>query len=81
MTAHDGAKTPAELLALVDQVEQAGGWLVLLFHGVGADHLAVTLEAHCALLDRLLQRRDRLWTAPFGTVAQHVKWMRERPAP
>jgi peptidoglycan-N-acetylglucosamine deacetylase len=69
----DGAKSPEELVALVDAAEQSGGWLVLLFHGVGGDHLPVAREAHEALLEHLSQRRDRLWTERFGTVAAHVR--------
>jgi peptidoglycan/xylan/chitin deacetylase (PgdA/CDA1 family) len=69
----DGA-LPAE--ALVERVEGAiasGGWLVFLFHGVGADHLAVDRAAHTALVAHLAQRRDAVWTERFGTVAAHVR--------
>jgi peptidoglycan/xylan/chitin deacetylase (PgdA/CDA1 family) len=75
--AHDGARTPAELIALVDQAEATGGWLVLLFHGVGGDHLAVRLDAHAALLDHLSRRRGTIWTERFGAVAAHVQSRRE----
>jgi hypothetical protein len=75
--AHDGAKTPAALIALVDEAAATGGWLVLLFHGVGGDHLAVTSEAHAALLDHLSQRRETIWTERFGAVAAHVRSRRE----
>jgi peptidoglycan/xylan/chitin deacetylase (PgdA/CDA1 family) len=78
--AHDGAKTPAELIALVDEAEATGGWLVLLFHGVGGDHLAVTLEAHAALLAHLSQRRETIWTERFGAIAAHVRSRRELAA-
>lgn len=71
--AHDGARTKTELIALVDEAEATGGWLVLLFHGVGGDHLAVTSEAHAALLDHLSQRRGAIWTERFGAVAAHVR--------
>lgn len=69
----DGARSADELLALVEAAEQSGGWLVLLFHGVGGDHLSVSLEAHEALLDHLSRRRDRLWTERFGAVAAQVR--------
>jgi peptidoglycan/xylan/chitin deacetylase (PgdA/CDA1 family) len=71
--AHDGARSTAELLALVDQAEAERGWLVLLFHGVGADHLPVSADAHAALLRHLAQRRDSIWTERFGAVAAHVR--------
>jgi peptidoglycan-N-acetylglucosamine deacetylase len=71
--AFDGAREAAELIALCEQAEASGGWLVLLFHGVGADHLAVTLKAHAALLEHLGRCRDVLWTESFGNVASHVR--------
>lgn len=76
--AHDGARTPAELVALVEGVLDAGGWLVLLFHGVGGDHLPVAAESHAALLDHLARRRDSVWTDTFGAVAAHVRAERAR---
>ncbi len=76
--AHDGAKSPAELIALVEQAVAQGGWLVLLFHGVGGDHLPVELAAHQALLEHLARRRTDVWTERFGAVAQHIKAERGR---
>jgi len=71
--AFDGARAPSELIDLCEQAEATGGWLVLLFHGVGADHLAVTLEAHAALVEHLGRRRESLWTESFRNVASHVR--------
>lgn len=70
--AHDGAKSPEELVALVERAVAEGGWLVLLFHGVGGDHLPVRSEAHAALIEHLARRTDSVWTERFGTVAAHV---------
>lgn len=75
--AHDGAKSADELIALVDRAEAEGGWLVFLFHGVGGDHLPVTLEAHEGLLAYLAQSRGQVWTERFGTVARHVRTQRQ----
>jgi peptidoglycan/xylan/chitin deacetylase (PgdA/CDA1 family) len=71
--AHDGAKSGRELIELVEEAEAAGGWLVFLFHGVGGDHMAVTLDAHGALLEHLARRGDALWTERFARVAAHVR--------
>lgn len=68
----DGARTAEELCQLLDEAEATGGWLVLLFHGVGGDHLAVALEAHEALLEQLTKRRGAIWTETFRNVAAHV---------
>jgi peptidoglycan/xylan/chitin deacetylase (PgdA/CDA1 family) len=69
----DGARSAAELIELVDRAEAEGGWLVLLFHGVGGDHLAVSLDAHAELLAHLTRRRSSIWTGTFRNVAQHVQ--------
>jgi peptidoglycan/xylan/chitin deacetylase (PgdA/CDA1 family) len=74
--AHDGAKPAQELIALVERAEAEGGWLVLLFHGVGGEHLAVELDAHAALLEHLDRRRGSVWTERFGTIAAHVREQR-----
>src|SRR6185295_17066516 len=84
--AFDGARGGDELIELCERAEASGGWLVLLFHGVGADHLAVTLDAHAALLQHLARRSEQLWTGSFRAVAQHVRAARSarevpRPAP
>lgn len=56
---HDLAAVDAAGLdgpALIEEVERAvrrGGPIVLVFHGVGGDHLAVSAAAHAALLAHL----------------------------
>lgn len=76
----DGARSAAELVALLDEAEAAGGWLVLIFHGVGADHLTVALEAHEALLEQLTKRRGAIWIETFRNVAAHVSACRANGA-
>lgn len=76
----DGARPSEELIARVDDAIRRGGWLVLLFHGVGADHMAVERGAHTALLRHLERRRDAVWTDRFGTVAAHVREQRAAQA-
>jgi peptidoglycan/xylan/chitin deacetylase (PgdA/CDA1 family) len=78
--AHDGAKSAAELVALVEQAVQHNAWLVLIFHGVGGDHIAVAEEAHAHLLAHLSRRRSEVWTERFGVVAAHVAAERARAA-
>jgi peptidoglycan/xylan/chitin deacetylase (PgdA/CDA1 family) len=75
--AFDGAKTAEELLGLVDRAVAERGWLVVLFHGVGGDHLPVDRSAHAALARHLGSRRAEVWTERFGTVAAHVQAQRQ----
>jgi peptidoglycan/xylan/chitin deacetylase (PgdA/CDA1 family) len=50
------------LIALVEQAASARALVLLVFHGVGAEHLSVTTAAHDALLDHLARERRRFWT-------------------
>lgn len=47
-----GASGP-ELIAVVERAAAVGGLASIVFHGVGGDHLAVSAEAHEALLAHL----------------------------
>jgi peptidoglycan/xylan/chitin deacetylase (PgdA/CDA1 family) len=68
-----------ELISWVDRALADGGWLVVTFHGVagGRDNLAVSAEAHEALLSYLEQHRNSVWTERFGTVAAYVRAARK----
>lgn len=69
---YDGSgKTASGFRALVEQARKKGGWLIIMFHGVGGDHLSVDADAHAALLDALQAAPD-VWTAPYGKVAAWV---------
>lgn len=65
-----------ELIALVEQAGRLGTMLTLTFHGIGADHLAVSTQAHDALLDHLASHRDTYWVATFLDVMQHLRAQR-----
>lgn len=60
--AFDADVTGAELIAWVQEAVRGGGLTVLLFHGVGGEHLPVPAEAHAELLDWLAANRDLVWT-------------------
>lgn len=64
-------RNAAGLKALVETARQKGGWLILMFHGVGGDHLSLEADAHAALLDAL-QADPKVWTVPFGKAAAWV---------
>lgn len=60
--AFDADVTGAEMIAWVRQTIDGGGMAVLLFHGVGGEHLPVPAEAHAELLDWLVAHRAEVWT-------------------
>jgi hypothetical protein len=45
----------------------------LLFHGVGAEHLSVTREAHDQLLDHLAKNKSRFWTDSFVNIMESAR--------
>lgn len=49
----------SELIAVVERAAAVGGLASLIFHGVGGDHLAVSAEAHEALLAHLAAHPQR----------------------
>jgi len=65
-------KTPDQLVDFVRQVELDGGWLIIMFHGVGSEHLSVTVEQHDRLVSYLDRHRPTVWTDTFLQVAQYV---------
>jgi hypothetical protein len=88
-----GSQSPDQLRAMVDQVNAQKGWLVLLFHGVGAEtmcpnlnyqptvcminYLTTPAASHQALVEYLDQKKAEVWTAPFKEVAQRLQSLRQ----
>jgi sialate O-acetylesterase len=71
--------TAAEMIAWVQEAVPSGALAVFTFHGVGGGHnINVSREEHRKLLAWLNANRDRVWTAPFFEVMQHVLAERKR---
>lgn len=70
--AFDADVTGAELIAWVQEAVRGGGLTVLLFHGVGGEHLPVSAEAHTELLDWLAANRDLVWTTTLQQALDHA---------
>ncbi len=71
--AHDGAMGADACLALVREALARGHWLVFLFHGIGAEHLPISVEEHAALLDGLKALGRDLWVGTFGDVGDYLR--------
>ena len=69
-TSSDGS----DLLAFVDRAVSTGGWAVIGMHGVSelGEYLQLAQPAHDKLLAYLAEHASRIYTAPFGTVADVV---------
>lgn len=62
-----------QLIALVEKAAVQGALVSLLFHGVGAEHLSVTREAHDQLLDHLAKHRNRFWIDSFVNIMENAR--------
>ena len=62
-----------QLIALVEKAAAQHAVVSLLFHGVGAEHLSVTREAHDALLDHLAKHKARFWTDSFVNILENAR--------
>jgi len=65
--------TAEQLIALVEEAAARQALVAVVFHGVGAEHLSVTRQAHDALLDHLAKHKDRFWTDSFVHVMGYVR--------
>ena len=65
--------TGEQLIALVEKAAAQRAVVSLLFHGVGAEHLSVTREAHDLLLDHLAKNKARLWTDTMVNVMLNAR--------
>ena len=66
-------KSGEELIAYVDQIIDDGGFGTLTFHGVGAEYLSVTHDAHAALLAHLKAREGDIWVGTFKEISDYVR--------
>lgn len=64
--------TGAQLIARVEEAARQGTMVSFTFHGIGGDYLAVSNEAHDALLKHLAAHPDIYWVAPFVDIMRHV---------
>lgn len=61
-----------QLIARVEEAARRGTLVSFTFHGIGGDYLAVSNEAHDALLQHLAAHPDVYWVAPFVDIVQYV---------
>ena len=61
---------------LIDRIEaeasKGTGVLNIVFHGIGGDHLAVSVEAHDQLLEYLDDNRDKYWVDSYISIMKYA---------
>ena len=65
-----------ELIAYIEQAAEKGTLAVFMFHGVGANHMRVSREAHKELLAYLTEHSDRFWVATFSDIIDYIRTKR-----
>ena len=65
--------TGLQLIAIVKQAAARGTMANLTFHGVGADYLAVSRDAHDELVRYLAENRRTYWTDTFVSIMKYVR--------
>lgn len=65
--------TGAQLIAVVKEAAAKGTMANFTFHGIGAEHLSVSNEAHQELLKYLSDNKDIYWTDTFVNIMKYVK--------
>lgn len=73
----DGVSGEA-LIAIVKEAAAKGTLASITFHGIGGDHLAVSNEAHEALLKHLASNPRDYWVDSFVNIMSHVSSTRKR---
>ena len=62
-----------DLIAYVEQQASKVRLINILFHGIGADYLSVSSEAHDQLLEYLADNRDRYWVDTYLNIMTAYK--------
>lgn len=62
-----------ELIAIAREAAAKGTMANFTFHGVGGDHLAVSVQAHEELLQFLAENGDVYWVDTFLNIMKYVK--------
>ena len=62
-----------ELIAYAEEVLASGGVGTITFHGIGAEYLSVSAEAHEELLAWLDEHRDEIWVDTVKAITLHLK--------
>lgn len=68
-------KTFAQLRDEIEAARAQGGWIIYMFHGVGAGthNLFIDDDEHRRLIEWLDRERASIWTAPVVDVARHLQ--------
>jgi len=61
-----------EMIGLIEEIFNAGKWLILIFHEISGNYLTVSSSDLRQVLAYLQERKHSIWTAPVGQIARQV---------
>ncbi len=70
--------TGKDLIAYVQQVMEKKTLGTFCFHGIGAEHLTVSKEAHEELLQWLAAHKDEVWVTTFGKATNCIRQLQQK---
>jgi len=62
-----------QLIAYIKNIIQQETYSTFTFHGIGAEYMTVSVEAHEEMLQFLDANRDKIWVATFQEVTAYLK--------
>jgi len=68
----------AELIAYIDEVIENETLSSFTFHGVGAEHMRVSISAHEEMLQYLDKNRDKIWVTTFQEATDYLATKRKK---
>lgn len=66
-----------ELIAYIQNIIDNKTFSTLTFHGIGAEYLTVSKEAHEKMLQFLDSNRDKIWVATFKEITAYIQAKRK----
>ena len=67
-----------ELITYIKTIIEQETFSTLTFHGIGAEHMTISIKAHEQMLQFLNSNRDKIWVATFKEITEYIESKRNR---
>jgi len=62
-----------DIISYIKNIIALGTFSTITFHGIGAEHMTVSIEAHEEVLQFLDANRDEIWVGTFEEITEYLK--------
>ena len=62
-----------ELISNIQKIIDNETFSTITFHGIGAEHMTVSKEAHEKMLEFLDANRDKIWVGTFEEITAYIR--------